>query len=170
MGRPPILKNKSFAPEGIARNVVQDALQGWYTHGGSRAYPNIPQMQMESNFKVVAAIPGWQAKKGAKNSYVMLTTLLHGMLRPAITVLDTEYTPSGRLTYRQLHQQIRKALSLESKHTLRLSPFRPWYRYMQTSFPIPEHRALPATDAKCMHLLGTTLLYWSYVHLTDWFL
>jgi len=38
---------------------------------------------------------------------------------------------------------------------------------MQTSFPVPEYLALPATDAQCTFLLGTTLLYWSYVHLTD---
>ena len=97
----------------------------------------------------------------------MLTTLIHGTLRPTILVLDPFPGITGRLTYRQMHQQIREALGLESKHSLRLCPLRPWYRYMQTSFPIPEHRALPATDAQCTHLLGTTLLYWSYVHLTD---
>ena len=124
-------------------------------------------MQIDSNLKVVAAIPGWQAEKGTKNGYVMLTTLIHGTLRPMILVLDHVPGTPGRLTYRQMHQQIREALGLESKHSLRLCPLRPWYRYMQTSFPIPEHRALPATDAQCMYLLGTTLLYWSYVHLTD---
>ena len=97
----------------------------------------------------------------------MLTTLFNATLRPTFLVLDTALRFAGRLTYRQMHQQIREALGLESKHSLRLCPLRPWYRYMQTSFPIPEHRALPATDDQCTHLLGTTLLYWSYVHLTD---
>ena len=167
MGRSRKLKNRRLLLKQIARNAAKYALQGWYTHGRNRADAIIPQMQIDSNLKVVAAIPGWQAEKGTKNGYVMLTTLIHGTLRPMILVLDPVPGTPGRLTYRQMHQQIREALGLESKHSLRLCPFRPWYRYMQTSFPIPEHRALPATDAQCMYLLGTTLLYWSYVHLTD---
>ena len=151
----------------VAMKVAQAALRDWYTHGHNRANAIIPQMQIDSNLKEVAALPGWQAQQGARNGYVMLTTLVNGRLRPTILVLDIEHSPSGRLSYRQLHQQIREALCLESKHSLRLCSFRPWYRYMKASFPIPEHRALPATDDQCTHLLGTTLLYWSYAHLTD---
>ena len=147
--------------------AAQAALRVWYTHGHNRANAIIPQMQIDSNLKEVAALPGWQAQQGVRNGYVMLTTLVHGRLKPTILVLDIEQSPTGRLSYRQLHQQIREALCLESKHSLRLCSFKPWYRYMQASFPIPEHHALPATDAQCTHLLGTTLLYWSYVHLTD---
>ena len=92
----------------------------------------------------------------------MLTTLLGGTLRPTILVLGSEYKPTGGLTYRQLHQQVRKALRLGALVSLRMCSFRPWYRHMQRGFPIPELCALPATDAQCTHLLGTTLLYWSY--------
>ena len=155
------LRNRPLCFE-EARKAAKDALQKWYTHGFYRANDIIPQMQIDYNLKVVAAIPGWQAQKGPRNGYVMLTTLVHGTLRPTILVLDVERKPSGRLSYRQLHQQIREALRLESKHSLRLCSFRPWYRYMTRSCPVPENRALPATDAQCMHLLGTTLLYWAY--------
>ena len=150
-----------------AKGVAKCLLHSWYTNGFNRANAILPGMQVESNLKLVAAMPEWQKQKGPRNGYVMLTTLVHGTLRPTILVLDVEYTPSGRLSYRQLHQQIREALRLETKHSLRLCSFRPWYRYMTRSFPIPEHRALQATDAQCTHLLGTTLLYWSYVHRTD---
>lgn len=156
------LRNRPLCFE-EARKAAKDALQEWYTHGYNRANAIISQMQIDSNLKVVAAIPGWQEQKGPRNGYVMLTTLHHGTLRPTILVLDVGgWKPSGRLSYRQLHQQIREALKLESKHSLRLCSFRPWYRYMTRSFPVPEDRALPATDAQCMHLLGTTLLYWAY--------
>jgi len=167
MGRAPKLKNRPLGLQEVAMKAAQAALRVWYTHGHNRANAIIPQMQIDSNLKEVAALPGWQAHQGVKNGYVMLTTLVHGRLKPTILVLDIEQSPTGRLSYRQLHQQIREALCLESKHSLRLCSFRPWYRYMQASFPIPEHRALPATDAQCTHLLGTTLLYWSYAHLTD---
>ena len=163
MDRSRKLKNRRLLPQEIARNTAKYALQGWYTHGRNRADAIIPQMQIDNNLKMVAEIPGWQRQKGRRNGYVMLTTLHHGALRPTILVLDVGgWTPSGRLSYRQLHQQIREALQLESKHFLRLCCFRPWYRYMTRSFPIPEDRALPVTDAQCMHLLGTTLLYWAY--------
>ena len=151
----------------VAMKAAQAALRVWYTHGHNHANTIIPQMQIDSNWKEVAAIPGWQTQIGVRNGFVMLTTLVHGRLKPTILVLDIEQSPTGRLSYRQLHQQIRADLCLESKHSLRLCSFRPWYRYMQASFPIPEHRALPATDAQCTQLLGTTLLYWSYVHLMD---
>jgi len=160
------LKNRSLrfeeAEAYAARQVAKDLLRNWYTHGFNRANAIIPDMQKDSNLKLVAAMPAWQKQKGPRNGYVMLTTLIHGGLRPTILVLDVEYKPSGRLSYRQLHQQNREALQLETKHSLRLCSFRPWYRYMTRSFPILEHRALPATDAQCTHLLGTTLLYWSY--------
>ena len=155
MGRPPKLKNIPLGLQEVAMKAAQVALRVWYTHGHNHANTIIPP------------IPGWQTQIGVRNGFVMLTTLVHGRLRPTILVLDIEQSPTGRLSYRQLHQQIRADLCLESKHSLRLCSFKPWYRYMQTSFPIPEHHALPATDAQCTHLLGTTLLYWSYVHLTD---
>ena len=29
----------------------------------------------------------------------------------------------------------------------------------------PHHSALPAKEAQCTHLIGTTLLYYTYVHM-----
>ena len=121
-------------------------------------------MQIESNLRRVAAIPGWE-DKGARNGYVMLDMLMSGALRPVIVVLDYESKPCGGLTYRQLHRQIRMALELEPKVSMRLRCYRPWCRYM-LEMPISEHNALPATDAQCTHLLGTTLSCYLYVHLT----
>ena len=78
--------------------AAQAALRVWYTHGHNRANAIIPQMQIDSNLKEVAALPGWQAQEGARNGYVMLTTLVNGRLRPTILVLDIEHSPSGRLS------------------------------------------------------------------------
>ena len=163
------LKNRAITREeaqlSSARNAAKAALQRWYQKGFYRADAIIPKLQIESNLKEVASIPGWQEQKGSRNGYVMLTTLVGGTLKPIILVLDYEAVPCGGLTYRQLHQQIREALGLEPKVSLRMCPFRPWYRHVKKSFPIPEHCVLPATDDQCTHLLGTTLLYYTYVHL-----
>ena len=155
------------ATAATAREAARNALREWYAHGYNRADIAIPRMQVDTNLKVVATMPRWQELKGPKNGYVMLMSLVQGTLQPTIIELDFDTKPCGGLTYRQLHRQIRVALRLEGKHSLRICPFRPWYRYMRLSFPIPEHRALPATDAQCTHLLGTTLLYYPYVHLSD---
>ena len=90
----------------------------------------------------------------------MLTSLLSGTPRPVILKLDYERHPTGGLTYRELHDQIRNYLLLEPKVSLRMCPERPWYRHMWKAVPIPEHRALSASDAQCRNLLGTTLLYY----------
>ena len=150
-----------------AETVAQDALKKWYRIGYQRAEESIPKMQRLSNLGIVASIPGWCKQKGTRNGYVMLTSLLSGELRPVILALDYEIHPSGGLTRRQLHQQVRVALELEPKVSLRMRPSRPWYQHMQGRFPIPEHLAINALDHLCTHLLGTTLLYYTYVHLTD---
>ncbi|MDA8583503.1 hypothetical protein N9L68_04700 [bacterium] len=67
-------------------------------------------MQIDNNLKRVKAIPGWRDEKGNKNGYVMLHMLASGELRPVSMVLDCTSKPSGELTYRQLHRQIRGAL------------------------------------------------------------
>ncbi|MDA8583102.1 hypothetical protein N9L68_02690 [bacterium] len=94
----------------------------------------------------------------------MLDMLVSGELRPVIMVLDCTRNPSGELTYRQLHRQIRGTLELEPKVSLRLRCLRPWLRYMRGT-PFPEHIILLATDVRCTHLLGATLLCYWYVHL-----
>ena len=73
----------------------------------------------------------------------------------------------NRITYRQLHQQIRQGLELHPAASLRLIESRPWYRYIEDTCCVPEHRALPATDVQCQHILGTTLMYYSYIHMTE---
>ena len=169
--RPRKVRNRPLLPSeaavAVAREAARNALGRWYTQGYTRADAAIPKMQVDVNLKVVASIPRWQEIKGPRNGYVMLTSIVQGTPRPVVLELDLDIRPSGRLTYRQLHRQIRGSLQLEGKHSLRICPFRPWYRYVQRGCPIPESRAIPATDAQCMHLLGTTLLYYAYVHLTD---
>ena len=154
-----------YRAEAAAREVARSALKGWYRRGFANADSAIPKMQIESNLKRVAAIPGWQENKGANNGYVMLDMLMSGALRPVVVVLDYESKACGGLTYRQLHRQIRLALELEPKVSMRLRCHRPWCRYM-LEMPIPERSALPATDVQCTHLLGTTLSCYLYVHLT----
>ena len=153
--------------ESNARDAAKAALRQWYMHGYNTADACIANLQRESNLQEVAAILGWQEQKGRRNGYVMLTTLLTGTLRPMIIVLDYEDCDTGGVTYRQLHQQIRYNSKLENKVSLRMCPLRLWYEHMQHSCPIPERFALPATDVQCRNLLGTTLLYFPYVHLAD---
>ena len=151
----------------LAKKEAKEALADWYETGFMTAQKKIPQMQIEENLRIVASIPGWRAQKGDKNGYVMLTSLVSGTLSPVILELDYERHCTGGLTYRQLREQVRKHLKLESKVSLRMCPDRPWYHHMANSFPVPERRALGASDGQCSNLLGTTLLYYTYVHLTD---
>ena len=146
----------------IARIAAKQALVRWYADAYKRAEREFRLLQIESNLKEVSLIPGWQAQKGSRNGYVMLISM-NGDQKPVILTLDYEARPSGGLTYRQLHQQVRSALHLEPKVSLRMVAFRPWYRYVTTSCPCPEHRAIPCHDAQCVHLLGTSLLYYCYI-------
>ena len=152
-----------------AHAAARIALEKLYHRGFLAADEAIPRLQIESNQRIVAAIPGWQRAKGAQNAYIMLEMPLSGTLKPIVITLEHQermYQHRPSLTYRELHQQVRSALSLEPKVSMRLRSQRPWCRYM-TDMPIPEQRALPAHDGKCMHLLGTTLACYLYVHLTD---
>ena len=151
----------------IANMAAKIALGEWYRIGYNRARKDIVKMQIYSNFEIVASIPGWQEQKGTRNGYIMLTSLWSGESKPVILKLNYKCHPAGGITYRSLHQQVRKALQLEPKVFLRMCPYRPWYRHMRICFPVPEHAALCASDAQCRHLLGTTLLYYKSEHLTD---
>ena len=93
------------------------------------------------------------------------TCLFSGRPKPIVITLEYGERHRGGLTYRQLHQQIRQALELEPKVSMRLRCHRPWCRYM-LDMPIPERSALPSHDAQCRHLLGTTLSCYLYVHFT----
>ena len=96
----------------------------------------------------------------------MMCSLLNAAPKPVILELDYK-EDSGGLTYRQLHRQARERLGFEPKVSLRMCPFMPWHQHITSTFPIPEELAIPANDRKCTHLLGTTLLYYTYVHLND---
>ena len=153
-----------YAVRAGAKYAAKLALEEWYQRGFSNANSAIRQLQIESNLKIVKAIPGWQEKKGNDNGYVMLDMWLSGAQKPVVVTLDYKQKACGGLTYRQLHDQIRMALELEPKVSMRLRRYRPWCRYMLKKHPIPESSALPAHDAQCTHLLGTTL--WCYTYCT----
>lgn len=170
----------AFRQECIAKEAAKDALLAWYAKGFQIAEKIIPKMQIDANLRVVAAIPDWVKQKGERNGYVMLSNVSDQTPKPITLVLSEWWTQSkqrgicrmrtermrtGGLTYFQLHQQIRDKLKLKPEVVLRLCPFRPWYRHMQESIPIPESRALPNTNAQCRHLLGTTLMYFTYEHI-----
>ena len=167
----PKLRNRPLSLEesqaSVAKRAVKAALQDWYKRGYEKAEKKLPELQKRSNLETVASIPGWHEKKGPKNGFVMLVTLQNGIESPFILKLDNahdDHDDQGRLTYRQLYQQIREGLELEKKVSLRLCPFRPWYRHITKSFPLHDHVVIPVHDAQCTHLLGTTLVYYTYVH------
>ena len=155
------LANRSLL-EVEARDVARSALREWYHSGLRKADSAIRVLQIESNLNIVKSIPGWQENKGNINGYVMLDMLLSGAQRPVVVTLDYEQKACGGLAYRELHKHIRLALELEPKVSMRLRCYRPWCRYM-LEMPIPESSALPANDAQCTYLLGTTLWCWTYV-------
>ena len=152
-----------YAVRAGAKYAAKLALEKWYKRGFSNADSAIRKLQIESNLKIVQAIPGWQKNKGNDNGYVMLDMWLSGAKRPVVVMLDYKQKACGGLTYRKLHEQIRMALELEPKVSMRLRCYRPWCRYM-LDMPFPESSALPANDAQCTHLLGTTL--WCYTYCT----
>ena len=162
------LRDRPFSREeaqaGVAKRAAKAALQDWYWRGYVKASQLLPELQKRANLETVASIPGWHEKKGPKNGFVMLVTLQNGIESPFILKLDNDQHPQGSLTYRQLYQQIREGLELEKKVSLRLCPFRPWYRHITKSFPLHDHAVIPAHNAQCTHLLGTTLVYYTYVH------
>ena len=165
------LANRTLV-EAEAHAVARSALAGWYRRGFVAADSAIPKLQIETNLKIVSSIPGWQEAKGVRNGYVMLDMHFSGRLKPIVITLEYEERHRGSgtwmrggLTYRQLHQQIRQALELEPKVSMRLRCHRPWCRYM-LGMPIPEQSALPSHDGQCRHLLGTTLFCYLYIHLT----
>ena len=133
-----------YAVEASAKYAAKLALKEWYKRCFSNADSAICELQIESNLKIV------------------LDMWLSGAQRPVVVMLDYKQKACGGLTYRQLHFQIRMALELEAKVSMRLRRYRPWCSYMLKKMPIPESSALPANDAQCTRLLGTTLWCWTY--------
>ena len=142
MPKLPKLQNRAITRKEVlqleAKEEAKDALAAWYETGYRIAQEKILQMQIEENLRIVASIPGWRAQKGDKNGYVMLKNIVSGEKSPVILELDYERRCTGGLTYRQLREQVRKHLKLESKVSLRMCPDRPWYHHMANSFPVPE--------------------------------
>ena len=139
--RPLVEADVRYAVEAGAKYAAKLALEKWYKRGFSHADSAIRKLQIESNLKIVKDIPQWQENTGDGNGYVMLDMWLSGAQRPVVVMLDYKQKACGGLTYRQLHSQIRMALELEPKVSMRLRRYRPWCRYMLKKCPF-RNRAL----------------------------
>ena len=167
----PKLVNKSISRDDsinstarqTARKEAGIALQGWYDKAFHLVDRHlIPEQQVKDNLKIVRGMTEWQQRKGVRNGYIMLCSLCDSTPKPMIVELDH----AGSVTFRQLHQQVRKWLNLPMEASLRMCPSRPWYRHFKTAEPVPEEKAIGAGDVRCTKLLGTTILY-VYVHRRD---
>ena len=145
----------------MAEQVTKLYVAAWCRRGALIADQRMPMMQIEANLAHVQNIPDWKTRKSQKDAYIMVRRVFSGVEEPVILLLDH----SSSLTNRELHAQVRCHMQLSGKCSLRMCPYRPWYNYVTTNFPIPEHRAIPSNDGHCRHLFGTTVLCWLYVHL-----
>ena len=140
-----------------ARRVAKIALERWFADASVAAIRKLPGEQRNESLKVVASIDGWIKMKGTDDTYVMLQSEFSGNKTPVILRLDHSYGGPGRLTYCQLHQQLRSHLQLEKKVSLRVWKYKPWHAYsIQAAL---QEDALPCNDAQCKQIWGTTLLY-----------
>ena len=151
----------------LAQLVARDALARWYEDSASRVDIMTPGLQIDANLRQVATIPGWVERTGLRNGFVMICTPVNMTPRPVVIKLDYSRKSSGGVTGRQLHKQIRDELGLEKKVSLRMCPLRPWHRHVVSGTPVSEQRAIPANDVQLKRILGTTLLYYAYVHLRE---
>ena len=91
--------------------------------------------------------------------------------KPVRIELNYEDRASGGLTYRELHEQMKRDLKLPAHASMRICQFEPWMKFEKGVKPASEERALPkqgvSMDTQCTHLLGTTLVIWNYTHLTE---
>ena len=144
--------------------MLRQALARWYAHGFHEANRRLPQIQIEENLVTVSRIENWKQLKYVNDSYVMLRGIQSGE-HPFILTLDHSAGGTGRLTYRELHAQVRIHLKLENTCSLRLIPYRPWYAHVTKSYTVHpnvhECKALPVNDRQCKHdeVFATTLLY-----------
>ena len=147
-----------------ARKAAGVALQCWYDKAFHRVDSYlIPQRQQNRNLQIVAGMTEFLQRRGYRNGYIMLCSLFDSTPKPMIVKLDD----TGGVTFRQLHQQIRKWLDLPMKASLRMCSARPWLRHLKNTDPVSEAAAFGASDARCTKLLGTTILYYNYVHLRE---
>ena len=140
-----------------ARRVAKIALERWFADAAVAAIRELPEEQRNENLKVVASIDGWIKMKGTHNAYVILQSVTSGNKTPVILRLDHSHGGPGRLTYRQLHQQLRSHLHLEKKVSLRVWTYKPWHRYSILAALAED--ALRCDDKQCKEIWGTTLLY-----------
>ena len=171
----PKLKNRSLNLKELlelvilaAKQAANFALARWYIMGFYNADRLMPKIQVAANLQHVAAIPNWKDLKTNKDAYVMFKNAVSGTESPVILHLDYSHGGPGGLTYRKLHQQLRCHLGLADKVSLRVCPDRPWYNYHVACITVPEHRCLPSTDVNCSQLFGTTLRFYTDVHLHDY--
>ena len=143
--------------------AAQNAVQRIYKRAFKAANQAIPRIQQDENLQ---RLPwSWVERKGRRNAYVMVRGLMNGDCHPVVLICNDDVRPG--LSYRQLYVQLRAHIGLEKKQSLRVCSDRPWYRYCTRGIIIPEHELLPVHDASCSSLFGTTLLYYTYVHLRE---
>ena len=139
------------------RRVAKIALERWFPDASVAAIRKLAKEQRNENLKVVARIHGWIKLKGIRDTYIMLQSEFSGNMTPVILRLDHSLGDGGRLTYRQLHQQLRSHFQLEKKVSLRVWKYKPWHAYsIQAAL---QEDALPCNDEQCKPIWGTTLLY-----------
>ena len=141
------------------RRVAKMALERWFAAASVAAIRKLPEEQRNENLKVMASIDGWIKMKGARDAYVMLQSQISGNRTPVILWLDHSGGDgdAGRLTYRQLHEQLRNHLQLEKRVSLRVWKHKPWHAYSCEA--VLEEDVLPCNDAQRTPIWGTTLLY-----------
>ena len=157
-----------------ARDTARLLLAGWYVRGAHRADVLSPEIQIEENFRSLATMP--KLIKNVKDGYVMICSKLDETPRPVVLKLDYGIHPTGGLTYRMIYDQVRSALQLLPAASLRLASWRPWFRFSNDTGGVPQRCLLPSTawdadlpsrawDARA--LLGTTLIFYPYISLSD---
>ena len=144
-----------------ARLAAKDALCFWYQAGYRQVCLKLRETQIDENLELAKKHLHFKDAKRLKDGFIMLKSMF-GDPEPVVIRLLYDEAPTGGLTYRQLHTQLREHLSLLPVHHLRICPHRPWYQWMTQGCCVPEHRALPNNDRQCRDILGTTLVFYSY--------
>ena len=158
-----ILRQRRRREIADARDTARLLLAGWYAHGAHQADVLSPKIQIEENFHSLSTMP--KLNKNVKDGYVMICSRLDETPRPVVLKLDYDLRPDGGLTYRMMYDQVRSALQLPAKASLRLSSWRPWFRYSNDIGGVPERSLLPSSGKDARALLGTTLFFYSYISL-----
>ena len=161
-----MLRMQEDANVKVANAAARIALRTWYAHSLDQADKIVRDIQIDENLELSKAFPEWKATKHIRDGYIMLMSVVNGTKTPVTMCLNYGdiHRNYGGLTFRDMHQQLRCHLSLTNKVSLRVCSYRPWYHY--ESKGILSYKALPSHDGQCRHLLGTTLLFYTYVHLT----